>query len=235
MIRSMDTLQKNLNILQKKQENISSNVSNLNTYGYKKQRLIQKTEPEKAMFNYLNGPQVNKKNDVGSFIFSNKLDEISKDMSTGSLKPTNKFTDFAILGGGFFNVQLPDGTIGYTKNGHFEVNEQNQLVTQEGYQVLSNAGGTIDRGEKFPKFKLTRFNNLEELTARGESIFNAPNAGMNDDQSRVEQKMLEGSNVDMVEEMTTLIETARQFEINQKALHTSDETLKRLTNEIGRA
>lgn len=235
MIRSMDTLQKNLNILQKKQENISSNVSNINTYGFKKQRLIQKTDPEKAMFNYLNGPKVNKKNDIGSFIFGNIIDEVAKDMSTGGIKPTNKLSDFAVLGEGFFNVQLPDGTIGYTKNGHFEVNEQNQLVTQEGFLVLSENGGPVEATENYLKFRLTRFDDLDGLTARGESLFNANNAGIIDNQSRVEQKMLEGSNVDMVEEMTTLIETARQFEINQKALHTSDETLKRLTNDIGRA
>ncbi|MFC6348067.1 flagellar hook-basal body protein [Vagococcus carniphilus] len=235
MIRSMNTLQKNLNILQKKQENISSNVSNINTYGFKKQQLIQKTEPEKEMFNHLNGPKLNKRNDIGSFIFGNRIDEINKDMSTGNIKPTNKMSDFAVLGEGFFNVQLPDGTIGYTKNGHFEVNAQNQLVTQEGYVVVSENGGPVNTNEAYPKFRLTRFNDPADLTARGESLFTAGNGGVNDTQSRVEQRMLEASNVDMVDEMTTLMQTAREFEINQKALHASDETLRKLTNEIGRA
>ncbi len=233
MIRSMDTLQKSFNILQKKQENTSSNVSNVNTFGFKSQKIIQKTDKEKQMFNHLNGPQLNDKNEIGTFIFGNRIDEINKNMTAGSMKQTNKQTDYAILGDGFFNIQLANGTIGYTKNGHFQVNEQNQLVTQEGYLVLSDNGQPIDARQQNPNFRLTKFNDLNNLTAIGESLFSGVN-GEQDLNSRVENHMLESSNVDMVDEMTDLLQTAREFEINQKALHTSDETLRKLTNEIGR-
>lgn len=233
MIRSMDTLQKNFNILQKKQENISSNVSNINTFGFKSQKIIQKSDKEIPMFNHLNGPQLNKKNDIGTFVFGNKIDEISKNMTPGSLKQTSKQTDFAILGDGFFNIQLADGRIGYTKNGHFQVNEQNQLVTQEGYLVLSRDGQPVDARQQTINFRLTKFNDLNDLIAIGETLFLGEN-GEQDITSRVENRMLESSNVDMVDEMTDLLQTAREFEINQKALHTSDETLRKLTNEIGR-
>ncbi|MBO0419199.1 flagellar hook-basal body protein [Vagococcus fluvialis] len=233
MIRSMDTLQKSFNILQKKQENTSSNVSNVNTFGFKSQKIIQKTDKEKQMFNHLKGPQLNDKNEIGTFIFGNRIDEINKNMTMGSMKQTNKQTDYAILGDGFFNIQLANGTIGYTKNGHFQVNEQNQLVTQEGYLVLSDNGQPIDARQQNPNFRLTKFNNLNNLTAIGESLFSGVN-GEQDLNSRVENHMLESSNVDMVDEMTDLLQTAREFEVNQKALHTSDETLRKLTNEIGR-
>ena len=233
MIRSMDTLQKSFNILQKKQENTSSNVSNVNTFGFKSQKIIQKTNKEKQMFNHLKGPQLNDKNEIGTFIFGNRIDEINKNMTTGSMKQTNKQTDYAILGDGFFNIQLANGTIGYTKNGHFQVNEQNQLVTQEGYLVLSDNGQPVDARQQNPNFRLTKFNDLNNLTAIGESLFSGVN-GEQDLNSRVENHMLESSNVDMVDEMTDLLQTAREFEINQKALHTSDETLRKLTNEIGR-
>ena len=233
MIRSMDTLQKSFNILQKKQENTSSNVSNVNTFGFKSQKIIQKTDKEKQMFNHLKGPQLNDKNEIGTFIFGNRIDEINKNMTTGSMKQTNKQTDYAILGDGFFNIQLANGTIGYTKNGHFQVNEQNQLVTQEGYLVLSDNGQPVDARQQNPNFRLTKFNDLNNLTAIGESLFSGVN-GEQDLNSRVENHMLESSNVDMVDEMTDLLQTAREFEINQKALQTSDETLRKLTNEIGR-
>ena len=233
MIRSMDTLQKSFNILQKKQENTSSNVSNVNTFGFKSQKIIQKTDKEKQMFNHLKGPQLNDKNEIGTFIFGNRIDEINKNMTTGSMKQTNKQTDYAILGDGFFNIQLANGTIGYTKNGHFQVNEQNQLVTQEGYLALSDNGQPVDARQQNPNFRLTKFNDLNNLTAIGESLFSGVN-GEQDLNSRVENHMLESSNVDMVDEMTDLLQTAREFEINQKALHTSDETLRKLTNEIGR-
>ena len=233
MIRSMDTLQKSFNILQKKQENTSSNVSNVNTFGFKSQKIIQKTDKEKQMFNHLKGPQLNDKNEIGTFIFGNRIDEINKNMTMGSMKQTNKQTDYAILGDGFFNIQLANGTIGYTKNGHFQVNKQNQLVTQEGYLVLSDNGQPIDARQQNPNFRLTKFNDLNNLTAIGESLFSGVN-GEQDLNSRIENHMLESSNVDMVDEMTDLLQTAREFEINQKALHTSDETLRKLTNEIGR-
>lgn len=234
MIRSTDTLQRNFNILQKKQENISSNVSNANTYGFKSQQIITKTDPEERMFNFLDGPDLNQRNDIGSFIFGNRIDEINKNMTSGSIKQTNSLSDFAITGNGYFNVQLPDGTVGYTKNGHFQVNQLNQLVTQEGYPVVAEEGNLIDsRGNTF-NFRLTRFADVNDLTARGETIFVSQNAGIVDNQSRVDQKMLENSNVNMVDEMTNLMETAREFEINQKALHTSDETLRKVINEIGR-
>ncbi|MDG0126101.1 flagellar basal body protein, partial [Salmonella enterica subsp. enterica] len=82
----MDTLQKSFNILQKKQENTSSNVSNVNTFGFKSQKIIQKTDKEKQMFNHLKGPQLNDKNEIGTFIFGNRIDEINKNMTTGSMK-----------------------------------------------------------------------------------------------------------------------------------------------------
>ncbi|MGX7023583.1 flagellar hook-basal body protein [Vagococcus hydrophili] len=234
MIRSMYTLQRNLDVLQTKQENTSANVANANTYGYKSQQAIQKTDEEQKLHNYTNGPELNKRRELGSFVFGNKVDEIYKDMSSGSFKQTNKATDYAVLGEGYFNVQLPNGDIGYTKNGHFQVNQQNQLVTQDGNVILSKNGAPIDARENLPDFRLTRFTDQEDLTAQGESLFVAENPGMDDRASTVRKSMLEGSNVNMVNEMTTLMDTARQFEINQKALHTSDETLRKLTNEVGR-
>ncbi|HCM88648.1 MULTISPECIES: flagellar hook-basal body complex protein [Vagococcus] len=235
MIRSMYTLQRNLSVLQTKQENTSSNVANVNTYGYKSQQTIQKTDEEQNLHNFTGGPGLNKRKELGSFVFGNKVDEIFKDMSSGSFKQTNKQSDFAVLGEGYFNVQLPNGQTGYTKNGHFQVNQQNQLITQDGNIVLSQNRAPIDVRNDQPNFQLTKFNDQADLVAQGESLFTAENPGIEDRTSQVRSSMLEGSNVNMVNEMTTLMDTARQFEINQKALHTSDETLRKLTNEIGRA
>lgn len=234
MIRSMYTLQRNMSVLQTKQENSSSNVANVNTYGYKTQQVVQKSDQEYQLHNYTNGPELNKRNDLGGFVFGNKVDEIVKDMSSGTFKQTNKKSDYAVLGEGYFNIQLPNGQIGYTKNGHFQVNEQNQLMTQDGHLVLSQNELPIDVRDDNKNFGLTRFTNQEDLEAYGESIFIANNPGVIDRESHVRSNMLEGSNVNIVDEMTTIMDTARQFEINQKALHTSDETLRKLTNEIGR-
>ncbi|MGX7014693.1 flagellar hook-basal body protein [Vagococcus silagei] len=236
MIRSMDTLQSNLNILQKKQQNISSNVSNANTPGYRAQYLSQQTKQSYEMFNFTNGPKINEQNIFGDYIFGNQIDQSYRNQEAGGLKQTDRITDFAVLGRGYFNVQLPNGQTAYTKNGNFTVNEMNQLTTQEGYLVLDRAGQGIDlttqRGT--PNFALTTFENESEMTSFGQTLY-LSNAGQDDNQSLVQEKMLEGSNVSMVAEMTNLIETARQFETNQKALHASDETLRYATTQVGKA
>lgn len=234
MIRSMDTIQRNLNILQKKQENISANVANTNTYGYKAQQLLQTTTPAVQMFNHLNGPNLDQRNEIGDFVFGNQLDGVSKNMSQGGMKATSRETDFGLIGDGYFNVRLANGQVAYTRNGNFTLNEANQLTTQEGYLVLGQNGQgiTADQLGNQPAFQLTRFNDPADLTSRGQTIFTG--VGQADNQTAVQAKYLESSNVDMVDEMTQLIETARQFETNQKALHASDETLRRATNEIGK-
>lgn len=234
MIRSTYTLQRNLSILQTKQENTSANVANLNTPGYKTQQVVQKTDKEYQLHNYTKGSKLNKRQNLGNYTFGNKVDELVKDLSSGTVKSTNKQTDYAIFGQGYFSVQLPNGEIGYTKNGHFQVNNQNQLITQEGFLVLSQNGEAIDAREENPQFRLVQFLDQSDLTARGDSTFLATTEGLIDRQSSVKAKMLEGSSVNMVDEMTSLMDTARQFEINQKALLTSDETLRKSANEVGR-
>lgn len=235
MIRSMDTIQRNLNILQKKQENISANVANINTYGYKAQQLNQTTTPAVQMFNHLNGPNLDQRNEIGDFVFGNQLDGVSKNMDQGGMKATSRETDFGLMGDGYFNVRLANGQTAYTRNGNFTLNEANQLITQEGYLVLGQNGQgiTADQLKNQPAFQLTRFNDPTDLTSQGQTVFTGVN-GQVDNQTVVQASYLESSNVDMVEEMTRLIETARQFETNQKALHASDETLRRAANELGK-
>lgn len=237
MIRSIDTIQSNLNILQKKQENISANVANTNTFGYKAQQIIQSTTPAQAMFNFTNGPELNQLNQVGDFIFANQIDSVSLDQSQGGVKGTSRETDFSILGTGFFNVRLADGQTGYTRNGNFALNQDNQLTTQEGYLVLNQNNQPI-RAEELtqqPVFKLTQFDNPEELVSRGQTLFTGATAGRDATDSLVQNKSLEASTVEMADEMVNLIETAREFESNQKLLHAADETLRKAVNEIGKA
>lgn len=234
MIRSMDTIQQNLNILQKKQENTSANVANTNTFGYKAQQLKQTTKPAVTMFNHMNGPNLDQRNEIGDFVFGNQLDGVNRNQSQGGMKGTGRETDFGLIGDGYFNVQLANGQIAYTRNGNFTLNQANQLTTQEGYLVLGQGGPITAEQLDQPAFQLTRFDEPNTLRSRGQTLFIANGQGQNDTQTVVQTKTLEGSNVDMVDEMTQLMETARQFESNQKALHASDETLRRVTNEIGK-
>ncbi|AQP54578.1 hypothetical protein CBF34_01100 [Vagococcus penaei] len=237
MIRSMDTLRNSLDILQKRQENISGNVANTNTPGYRAQGMTQRTKDAVPMFNFQGGPNLDEQNNIGNFVFGNELDLVYQKTEQGGIKQTQRKTDFSIVGDGFFNIQLDNGQTVYTRNGNFTVNEQNQLVTQQGFLVLGQNGQPIDAttiNQAPPAFQLTRFNNPEAMQSVGQTLYVSGEDGMVDTQSVTSQNSLEGSNVNMVDQMTQLIEMARQFETNQKALHASDETLGYATTQIGR-
>lgn len=232
MIRSLYTVNRSMNVLQKKQENTSANFANVNTPGYKFQGMVQSTLETHQMLNYTGGPQNDRRHELGSFVFGNQIDAIYKDFNQGNLNETEKTTDFAIVGNGFFTVQM-DGQTAYTRNGNFRINDANQLVTMEGHLVLGANGGPVNmaNGDNV-QLLITDFNDYGALNSLGDTLFTG--AGGFNIQGEVAQGFLEVSNVDVVDEVVKMIEIARQFESNQKVLHTADETLSKAVNEIGR-
>ena len=251
MIRSLTTLNNNFNILQKRQENISANVANINTSGYKSQEIIQSTRASEVMSNHLDGPLLNQQQDIGGFVFSNQIDEIVQNFSQGGLKATASATDVAIQGDGFFTVESPDGGNYYTRNGNFTVNDAGQLVTQEGYRVL----GTTGNGQSAPiqvnnsdfsidnrgnlagtgmSLMITEFNDTAGLTRVGDTLFTGQGGTVQTGGTVVQQNYLETSNVTTVDEITNLMQVSREFEANQKALSAADETLRKAVNEVGK-
>ena len=235
MIRSMDTLTKSFQLLQKRQENTSSNIANSQTSGYKSQRLFQQTLEEVEMHNYQGGPEVNQRNGIGAFTFGNELAGTSLNTQRGALEQTMRPTDYAVTSDGYFTVQLPNGQESYTRNGHFTTNDQNQFVTQEGYLVLGTNNQGIPSGSAFPAFRVTSFTEAQNLTSQGNGYYISDVPGQVIDNPQTRQGYLETSNVQVADEMVELIQTAREFEANQKALSTINQTLQKATNEIGRA
>lgn len=251
MIRSLTTLNNNFNILQKRQENISANVANINTSGYKSQEIIQSTRASEVMSNHLDGPLLNQQQDIGGFVFSNQIDEIVQNFSQGGLKATASATDVAIQGDGFFTVESPEGGNYYTRNGNFTVNDAGQLVTQEGHRVL----GTTGNGQSAPiqvnssdfsidnrgnlagtgmSLMITEFNDTAGLTRVGDTLFTGQGGTVQTGGTVVQQNYLETSNITTVDEITNLMQVSREFEANQKALSAADETLRKAVNEVGK-
>lgn len=235
MIRSMDTLTKSFQLLQKRQENVSSNISNSQTSGYKSQRLFQQTLEEVEMHNYQGGPEVNRRNEIGGFTFGNELAGTSLNTERGAFEQTMRPTDYALTSDGYFSVRLPNGQENYTRNGHFTTNGQNQLVTQEGYLVLGTNNQVIAANQPLPSFRVTSFTNAQNLENQGNGYFTSGVAGQTIQNPILRQGYLETSNVQVADEMVEMIQTAREFEANQKALSTINQTLQKATNEIGRA
>lgn len=178
----------------------------------------------------------------------------------GSLQVTDNALDLAINGRGFFQVLLPDGTQAYTRDGSFQVNSQGALVTSSGYAVQPGisipegaqsitigSDGTVSvqvAGQSAPTqvgtLQLVDFINPAGLQARGENLAletaasgaaQSGSPGLNGLGS-LQQGSLEASNVNVVEELIGMIETQRAYEMNSKAISTTDQMLEYLTTRL---
>jgi flagellar basal-body rod protein FlgG len=175
----------------------------------------------------------------------------------GNLQQTSNPLDIAINGGGFFQVAMPDGTTAYTRDGSFHVDSQGQLVTSSGFQlqpavtIPANAlSVTVSRdgivsvtragspaATQVGTLQLASFINPAGLQSMGENLYletaasGTPNANApgSNGLGLLSQGYVETSNVNVVEELVSMIQTQRAYEINSKAIQTSDQMLQRLT------
>lgn len=172
----------------------------------------------------------------------------------GPLQPTGGAMDFAIEGPGFFEVQLPNGDHAYTRDGEFQLNSLGQLVTKEGYTVLSDVGplqfdlnnpgtitisatGDVSQGSELKgHLRLVEFADPHRLTSIGDGMFLAnhpealPDAATS---SAVRQGFLEAANTSPTAEMSSLITAMRMFEANQRVLSMQDERMGKVITELG--
>jgi flagellar basal-body rod protein FlgG len=242
----MQSQQTNLDI-------ISNNLANVNTTGFKKdkaefQDLLYETNrapgSEQSAGNYLpTGIQIG---------HGSKLVATSKVFTTGELTSTGERLDMAIQGDGFFQVQLPDGTLGYTRDGSLKTDSDGRIVTSDGLQVqggfqpipqgttditISSTGLVTVKGSSGTstfQVQLARFTNPAGLQSQGANIFKETQASgtaelANPGTSGVgtlNQYYLEMSNVKVVEEMVNMIVAQRAYEVNSKAVQASDEMMQ---------
>jgi flagellar basal-body rod protein FlgG len=175
----------------------------------------------------------------------------------GNLQKTGNSKDVAINGNGFFQVLMPDGTTSYTRDGAFQSDAQGRLVTSSGYPVQPpivvpqnatsltiGSDGVVSittpgnaATTQIGAFQLATFINPTGLQAQGENLFaetassGAPNItapGVNA-AGKLEQGYVEASNVNVVQELVNMIQTQRAYEINSKAVTTSDQMLQTLS------
>jgi flagellar basal body rod protein FlgG len=172
----------------------------------------------------------------------------------GELKPTGVNTDVAIEGPGFFEVQLPTGRTAYTRVGEFHLNASGQLVTKEGYLVLSDAGpiqldlnnpapmtisptGEVSQGiDQKGRLRVVEFDDPRALTALSAAYFAADGTGAFPKPavaSSVRQGFVEGANTSTVLEMANLLAAMRTFEAGQRVLQLHDDRLGRTITELG--
>ena len=242
-------------------EVISNNLANVNTTGFKRSRahfedLLYQTVQEAGA---VDGADAGTTAEV-QVGRGTRLAAVQRVEIQGPLESTGRPLDFAIEGDGLFQVQLPDGTMAYTRDGSFTISDQGTLVTSGGYTVspgISVPEDAMDLGVsrsgivsirtpgsaqpvEIGRIELVRFTNAPGLRALGENLF-AETAASGDPQTgyaqengfgRIIQGSLEASNVEIVQEMVEMITAMRAYEINSKAVQSAEQMAETANNLI---
>jgi len=236
-------------------ENISNNLANVSTVGYKKSRenfedlLYQQLSTSSAGQGTTRASNL----EIGSGV---RLASVSRNFNNGDLQQSGNQMDVALVGRGFFVIQTPDGREFYTRNGQFGTNANGELVTQSGNLVspgisLPNDANYIQIDEDgtvsaiynsspdplvLGSIQIADFINPAGLRAMGGNMFSAtPQSGtaiyLNpQDGYAVRQGFLESSNVDVAEELVNMITAQRAFELTSKAVESADQTMQIVNN-----
>jgi flagellar basal-body rod protein FlgG len=249
----MESQQLNLDV-------ISNNLANVNTAGFKKSKI----EFQDLLYDNITTPGA----DVGSGNVlptgvqvghgSNPV-ATSRIFTEGELTQTGERLDVAIQGDGFFEVQMPDGSLAYTRDGSLKTDSTGRIVTSDGLPVqggfqpipagttnvtissdgtVTTTGGT---GTQTFQVQLTRFANPAGLEATGRNLYIQTNASGSPETGNpgengygtLQQGYVEQSNVKVVEEMVNMIVAQRAYEVNSKAVQSADEMMQ-ISNNLRR-
>lgn len=252
MIRGLYIAASGMLTKQVQQENLSNNIANINTAGFKKDKIALKTFEEVLIENRdrsIGGK--NFKNKLGYLDYGVGVDQNKTFFNQGIIEETGRNLDFAIDGEGFFTVLDDNNNIKYSRDGRFKINQKGYLVNSSGSKVLgidknkkptpiklvdSNIqlgnDGIIHGSDDGTKFLISSFNSENELKKDSENCF-ISNTAPNVIGGNVKQNSLERSNVDAIETITEMISIMRSYESSQKVLQQMDETLGKTVNEVG--
>lgn len=239
-------------ILQRQRMNVvTNNLTNVETTGYKKDGVAPQSF-EDVMISRLRDYPSLEGNQVGPLTYGAYSDEVYTDFTQGPLEQSYRMEDLALEGEGFFVVNTPNG-VRYTRAGDFFVNPNGYLVTQDGNYVLSTNNtpllvgqgdfavaqdGTVTNagGVRVGQLRLVNFANTDNLRKDGNNLYTVVNneAALPANNVSVRQGYLENSNVDTAREMVDMMEIYRSYEINQRIVRMTDETLGKAVSEIGR-
>ena len=240
---------------------ISNNLANANTTGFKRDRAVF----EDLIYQNIVQPGADSSQNTqvptGLLLGTGtRVVATEKLFTQGNLAQTDAPLDVAIQGRGFFEIQLPDGTTAYTRDGSFTVDSQGQLVNSNGYPLqpaitippntltitigVDGVVSALSSGATAPtqvgNIQLVDFINETGLQARGENLYletassGSPTPGTpgQNGLGTIIQGALETSNVNVVEELVNMIETQRTYEVNSRAIETADSMLQYVNNNL---
>ncbi|TFW10252.1 flagellar basal-body rod protein FlgG [Oxalobacteraceae bacterium OM1] len=258
MIRSLWISKTGLDAQQTQMDVISNNLANVSTSGFKRSRavfedlLYQTLRQPGAQTSQQT--QLPTGLQLGTGVRPVATERL---FTQGNLQQTGNDLDVAIEGNGFFQVLMPDGTNAYTRDGSFHTDQNGQLVTSSGFPVQpaitvpANAtkitigrDGTVTAntpgspaGTQIGTLQLVTFVNPSGLESKGQNLYvetsasGSPtaNAPGSNGAGLLSQGVVETSNVNVVEELVNMIQTQRAYEINSKAIQTSDQMLQKIS------
>ena len=258
---AMHVAKTGLNAQQVRMQVIANNLSNVNTTGFKRDRANFETLLYQVIRN--SGDQTSAETNLSSaFAVGTGTRIVNSDIlfSQGNIVSTDNALDISIDGGGFFQVLMPDGRIGYTRNGAFSRNAEGLLTTSSGYvvqpeiqipleatQINISSDGIVSvqvpgavEAEEIGQMQLADFPNRRGLQPIGESFILEPPASGEavisepfvGGMGKVGQGALESSNVNVVQELVDMIETQRAYEVNSKAISGVDDMLRFINQNL---
>lgn len=244
MIRSIYQAASAMMAQMARQLTISTNLSNVDTPGYR-QQLSGVSDFREMLLSRVAGADVRL---IGSISTAVRLDQPELDLSQGALVETGQPLDLAIAGAAFFTVQTPQG-LQYTRDGRFRLDEQRRLVTADGYPVLGEGGpitippgdvwvdpdGTVRVNDQVVgRLLLTEFPADAQLQLVEQNRYTSDVAGTPSQTAGVSQGFLEQSNVDITRAITDMLAANRSYALAQRALQLADDSLRLAVNEIGK-
>ena len=258
---AMHVAKTGLNAQQMKMQVIANNLANVNTTGFKRDRVnfesllyqVSKTAGAETA----DGTSLTSSSSVGTGV---RIVNTQKLYTQGSLVATENAMDVAVDGDGFFQILLPDGRTGYTRNGSFSPDADGILTTSSGYmlqpqiqvppsaqeinisgngQVTALVAGTPEP-VNLGQITISTFMNPRGLQAIGESFAVETTASgpaeegvpISNGYGKLVQGYLEGSNVNVVQQLVDMIETQRAYEVSSKAITASDEMMRYINNNL---
>jgi flagellar basal-body rod protein FlgG len=241
---------------------IANNISNVNTTGFKGDRANFETLAYQAITQPGSTSSGDNRYTQGLSLGSGvQMTGTSRSDTQGTLQQTGNALDLAIQGAGFFQVEQPDGTIAYTRDGNFSLSAEGQIVTADGRALVPNisipdgstnitigSDGTVSvtaagatTATQVGKIQLVSFVNPTGLSAIGNNLLTETQASGTpqigdagvDGRGSITQGSLESSNVDVTEELVDMIETQRAYEVNSKMIKATDDMMQFANQNMG--
>ncbi len=250
---------------QKRLEVMTNNLANSATTGYKKEAMVAQAFDERLAIKIKDtSALMNRPEGIGYISLGAKIGETYTNWDQGAFQITDKPSDVAIGGRGFFAISFTnrdgENSIMYTRDGSFVVDSDGYLRTSDGDYVLNQEGalssqstedyyvqidpslpyaiaadGTISQdGEEVDTIGLIDIANYDYINKYGENMYTLIDGGeIIESEAILEQGTLEASNVNVVDEMVSMIQIARAYEAGQKIIQTEDQTLDKTVNTVG--